>query len=72
MQPSPALTRSPQQAARAIIELINSRPSSPQQHEIAAIIEATVAAPAIRAPSAPRVSKGLAQEYGPDISAHRN
>ena len=56
--------RGAERAARAIVELINSRPLSPRQDEIMAIIkelavEATMPAPVD--------SDGL-DEYGPDIT----
>jgi len=58
-------------AAQAIIDLINSRPISPRQDEIAAIIKSAVAAPLSRTSdrTAMRDEKALDEEYGPIVSA---
>lgn len=52
------------QAATAIVQLINSRPRSPRQEEIEAIIEELAVAPLTARPSHPL---GL-DEYGPDLT----
>lgn len=72
MTPVPTTDHGAERAARAIIELINSRPWSPRVDEIAAIIELTVVTPPPRTPSAPSISQELDEEYGPDISARHN
>jgi hypothetical protein len=61
-------------AARAIVDLINSRPTSPSQHEIATIIQTTMAASPGRASGPPDLAdcKALDREYGPIISTIRN
>lgn len=52
------------QAARAIMQLINSRPQSPRHEEIVAIIERLVTRPLLVRQAAPT---GL-DEYGPDLT----
>jgi hypothetical protein len=61
-------------AARAIIDLINSRPTTPGQHEIATIIERIVAQSVERVPDRHDLvdCKALDREYGPIISAIRS
>ena len=57
--------RGAERAARAIVELINSRPLSPRQDEIMAIIIKELAVEATM--PAPLDCDGLDQ-YGPDIT----
>lgn len=52
------------QAAHAIIQLINSRPQSPRQEEIVAIIERLVTRSLLAQQAVP---SGL-DEYGPDLT----
>ena len=54
---------SAEQAAHAIMQLINSRPQSPHHQEIVAIIERLVTGP-LQVRQAP---SGL-DEYGPDLT----
>ena len=58
--------RGSDRAARAIVALINSRPYSPRQEEIAAIIEKL----AIERTPPPPAPSGL-DEYGPDLTTYR-
>jgi hypothetical protein len=67
--PDPQVDR----AARTIVDLINSRPTSPSQHEIATIIETTMAASPRRFdPLDLADCKALDREYGPIISTIRS
>ena len=54
----------PEQAAQAIVELINSRPRSPRPDEIAEIIRAFTPRRIAAAPSSP-CEDALDREYGP-------
>ena len=56
----------PDRIAREILELVNSRPTTPRQDEIAAIIARATGAPA----PPPADSRGL-DEYGPDLTRMR-
>jgi hypothetical protein len=56
--------RGAERAARAIVELINSRPLSPRQDEIMAIIKELAVEPTM---PVPLDCDGLDQ-YGPDIT----
>lgn len=60
-----ATERRSDRAARAIVALINSRPYSPRQDEIAAIIDKL----AIDRTLAPPASN--LDEYGPDLTTYR-
>jgi hypothetical protein len=62
-----AKARAAERAARAIVALINSRPSSPRQHEIEELIEKYVPRAARPVPS---MSSSL-DEYGPDLTTYR-
>lgn len=64
--PAPPTERASDRAARAIVALINARPYSPRQDEIAAIIEQL----AIERPAPPPTPSGL-DEYGPDLTTLR-
>lgn len=55
-----------EQAARAIVDLINSRPNSPRPDEIAEIID-KLAVPDVATRSCPNCTN-LDREYGPIIS----
>ena len=59
--------RGAQRAARAIVELINSRPLSPRQDEIEAIIKKLAVEATMPAPGAAPSRDGLDQ-YGPDLT----
>jgi hypothetical protein len=59
--------RGAERAARAIVALINSRPSSPRQQEIEELIEKYVPHAARLVRSTP---SGL-DEYGPDLTTYR-
>ena len=61
-----ATERGSDRAARAIVALINSRPYSPRQDEIAAIIEKLAID---RTPSPP--ARSSLDEYGPDLTTYR-
>lgn len=61
--------RGAERAARAIIELINSRPISPRQDEIVAIIKRLAVEGTAPAPASSPDCDGLGQ-YGPDITKH--
>jgi len=61
--------RGAERAARAIIELINSRPLSPRQDEIVAIIKKLAVQATMPAPGAAPPRDGLDQ-YGPDLARH--
>ena len=64
MQQEPAVG-SPEQAAKAIVELINSRPRSPRPDEIADIIKKLAAARPPAACSHCDLERDLDREYGP-------
>jgi hypothetical protein len=55
-----------EQAAQAIVKLINSRPSSPRHDEIAAIIRRLVVTAS--APAGRSNRDALDREYGPDLT----
>jgi hypothetical protein len=61
--------RGAERAARAIVELINSRPFSPRQDEIVAIIKKLAVEATMPAPGAAPPRDGLDQ-YGPDLTKH--
>jgi hypothetical protein len=54
-----------ERAARAIIELINSRPASPRQDEIVAIITRLAVERITPAPASSADCDALDREYGP-------
>jgi hypothetical protein len=56
---------SPEQAAQAIVELINSRPRSPRAEEIADIIKKLAAAKPPATCSHCDLERDLDREYGP-------
>jgi hypothetical protein len=56
---------SPEQAAQAIVELINSRPRSPRPEEIADIIKKLAAAKPPATCSHCDLERDLDREYGP-------
>ncbi|MFN3746210.1 MAG: hypothetical protein ACK4TL_16030 [Hyphomicrobiaceae bacterium] len=63
-----ARCRPAEQAAQAIVALINSRPYSPRQEEIEEIIARLVVGPANAVPAT-----GLdLDEYGPDLTTFRS
>ncbi len=66
MQRDPTAIRGAEQAAQAIVELINSRPRSPRPDEIADIIRKLAVA---RSPAPCSHCDGLDREYGPASKA---
>jgi hypothetical protein len=64
---TPAPQRGSERAAQAIVALINSRPYSPRQDEIAAIIEELAIDRAVLTPA----QCSSLDEYGPDLSQGR-
>jgi hypothetical protein len=63
-----AKARAAERAARAIVALIKSRPSSPRQHEIEELIEKHVLEAVNPAPP----TGSSLDEYGPDLSTYRS
>lgn len=64
--PEAETVRSPEQAAQAIVELINSRPRSPHQDEIAEIVRKFTPQRIAAAPCS-HCEEALDREYGPVI-----